>query len=80
MRADYKVCWDPQEEFDDETDCLELKDVNMVAQLLKAFFRELPEPLVPFGRVTITLEYTFDAAQFKSWWYGTYFCVRLGQD
>ena len=42
------MCWDPDEEVEGEKDCLPLTDVNMVAQLLKAFFRELPEPLVPF--------------------------------
>ncbi|CAM9584269.1 unnamed protein product [Laminaria digitata] len=44
-----QVCWDPEEEVEGEKECLSLTDVNMVAQLLKAFFRELPEPLVPFS-------------------------------
>lgn len=43
-----QVCWDPEEDVDVEEDCLRLTDVNMVAQLLKAFVRELPEPLFPF--------------------------------
>ncbi|CBJ29572.1 similar to Rho GTPase activating protein 24 [Ectocarpus siliculosus] len=52
-----QVCWDPIDPIDEAegstgaTDCASssLMDVNMVAQLLKAFFRELPEPLVPFS-------------------------------
>ncbi|CAM9326296.1 unnamed protein product, partial [Sphacelaria rigidula] len=34
-----------------EPECVVLRgeNVNMVAQLLKAFFRELPEPLIPFS-------------------------------
>ncbi|CAN0339068.1 unnamed protein product [Discosporangium mesarthrocarpum] len=44
-----QVCWDPDEEVEGEPLPLSLHDVNMVAQLLKAFFRELPEPLVPFS-------------------------------
>ncbi|CAM9396264.1 unnamed protein product [Ascophyllum nodosum] len=49
LDAGKQVCWDPEEEIDGEQDCLRLTDVNMVAQLLKAFVRELPEPLVPFS-------------------------------
>lgn len=49
------MCWDPAEEVEGEPECLVLRDenVNMVAQLLKAFFRELPEPLVPFRYLSI---------------------------
>ncbi|CAM9958348.1 unnamed protein product, partial [Hapterophycus canaliculatus] len=44
------VCWDPAEERrGGQSDGLRLTDVNMVAQLLKAFVRELPEPLIPFS-------------------------------
>lgn len=44
-----KVCWDPDTKgVQGGEGGLPLTDVNMVAQLLKAFFRELPEPLIPF--------------------------------
>lgn len=44
-----KVCWDPAEERQGgQSAGVRLTDVNMVAQLLKAFVRELPEPLIPF--------------------------------
>lgn len=45
------MCWDPEEDAQGAHGDrgLPLTDVNMVAQLLKAFFRELPEPLIPFG-------------------------------
>eukprot|EP00903_Cladosiphon_okamuranus_P021819 g20063.t1 len=45
------VCWDPEEgaQGAGADRGVPLTDVNMVAQLLKAFFRELPEPLIPFS-------------------------------
>ncbi|CAM9341000.1 unnamed protein product [Scytosiphon promiscuus] len=45
-----QVCWDPADDREGgKAAGVRLTDVNMVAQLLKAFVRELPEPLIPFS-------------------------------
>ncbi|KAG5184530.1 hypothetical protein JKP88DRAFT_354412 [Tribonema minus] len=46
-----QVLWDPDEPpaGDDISAMLHLRDPLVVAQLLKAYFRELPEPIIPYA-------------------------------